>query len=115
SLHESIAELTGQLDGDQAVIDYWRDAAAKFPHYQPLQERHAIALRERPLEVVRPVLEQIIANHPENAWAHRELAQHLLAAGRLDEAQAAIEQSEQLASDHPFVTLMRSTLAHRRG
>ena|GEM_PF-2234500 len=114
-LHESITELTAQIEGPDAVIEHWRDAAAKFPHHLPLQERYAIALRDRPLEDVGPVLEKIISHNPENAWAHRELAQHLLSAGQLDAAAEEIDRAETLAADHDFTVLLRATLAHRRG
>ncbi len=115
SLHEQITDLTARIEGPEAVIEHWRDAAEKFPHHLPIQEQYAIALRERPLDVVGPVLEKIIDDNPENAWAHRELAQHLLAAGKLDEAAAAIDRADQLAADHDFTVLLRATLARRQG
>lgn len=115
ALHESITELTAQIEGPDAVIEHWREAAAKFPHHLPLQERYAIALRDRPLGVVGPVLEKIISHNPENAWAHRELAQHLLAAGELEAAALEIDRAEALAADHDFTVLLQATLAHRRG
>ncbi|MEZ6091910.1 MAG: C39 family peptidase [Pirellulaceae bacterium] len=115
SLHERIAELVGEIEGEAAVIEHWRKAAEEFPNFQPLVERHAIALRNRPLEEIEPVLRNIIERNPENAWAIRELSQHLLSAGKLEQAEKMIERCAELDGEHSFVALLQASLDSRRG
>ncbi len=115
SLRERITELLAEIDGEDAAIEHWRAAAEAFPHYLPLLERHATALRGRPLEFVQPVLEKILEQNPDNAWAERELAQHLLAAGKLDEAETRITRAAELDDEHSFEIGLQATLDSRRG
>ena len=114
-LREKITELIAQVDGDEAAIAHWRSAAEEFPYYQPLVERYAMALRGRPLQEVQPVLEKILEQTPENAWAVRELAQHLLSAGKLDDAERMIARAVELDGENSFAVGLQATLDSRRG
>ncbi len=115
SLRESIAELMEEVHGEEATLEFWRSAAAQFPHYQPLIERHAVALRMRPLEEIEPVLNRILELDPDNAWAVRELTQHLLAVGKLLQAEAMLARCAELDAEHPTTKLLQATLDSRRG
>ncbi|MEZ6133862.1 MAG: C39 family peptidase [Pirellulaceae bacterium] len=115
SLRERIAELNQEVHGEENTIAFWRSSAEEFPHYQPLVERYAIALRSRPLEEVEPVLKSILESNPENAWAVRELAQHLLSAGKLDQAQSMIDRCLELDSENFFAKILQASLDARRG
>ena len=114
-LREQISDLILQTEGEAAAIERWRDAAEEFPHYQPLQERYAMALRGRPLEVIQPVLEAILSKTPDNAWAVRELAQHLLHAGKLDEAEKRISRAIELDGENSFAVSLQASLESKRG
>ncbi|MGI9473351.1 MAG: tetratricopeptide repeat protein, partial [Rubripirellula sp.] len=115
SLREQISDLIAQTEGEAAVIARWQSAAEEFPHYQPLQERYAMALRGRPLEEIQPVLERILNKTPDNAWAVRELAQHLLFAGKLEESEKSIARAVELDAENTFVASLQATLESKRG
>ncbi|MEM1068014.1 MAG: tetratricopeptide repeat protein [Planctomycetota bacterium] len=114
-LREKISDLIGQIDGEEAAIEHWRRASEEFQHYQPLAERYAMALRTRPLEEIEPVLRNILAQSPDNAWAVRELASHVMAAGKLDEAEKLTEQACQLDGENAFAVGLLASLDARRG
>lgn len=115
SLREQITDLISRVEGDDAAIEHWRQAASDHAHFQPLVERYAMSLRDRPVDVIAPVLEGILEVSPENGWATRELSQHLLLAGRLDEADQMICRAEELDSEHSFVVFLRASLMEKRG
>jgi cellulose synthase operon protein C len=114
-LHEEIADIVAQLEGPDAAIEYWQQAAEQFPHYIPLQESYAMALRSRPLEFIQPVLEQIIQANPDNSWAVRELAHQLMQAGKLPQAQQWILRADELDDENPFMANLKAMLAFRLG
>ncbi len=114
-LREKITELITQIDGEDAAIEHWRAASETFPHYQPLAERYAMSLRGRPLEEIQPVLEGILEQDPENAWAVRELAQHFLYAGKLYEAENMVSRAVELDGENVFAIGLQATLDSRRG
>ena len=114
-LHEEIADIVSQLEGPDAAIDYWKESAERFPHYIPLQERYAMSLRSRPLDYIQPVLEKIIEANPDNSWAVRELAHHLMHAGKLAEAEQLVRRAEELDDENPFMSNLKATLAYRQG
>lgn len=115
SLREKITELVSEIGGDEAAIEHWRQAAEEFPHYQPLAERYAMSLRSHPLEAIEPVLQKILEQSPDNAWAVRELAQHFVAAGKLDQAEAWIERACELDGENTFAVSLQASLDSRRG
>jgi cellulose synthase operon protein C len=114
-LREQISNLIYELEGEDASIDFWRRAAEEHSHYHPIVERYAISLRGRPIEQTSPVLEQILNNNPDDAWAVRELAQHYLSAGNLQRASEWIDRAESLDGEVSFVKLLRASLAEKRG
>lgn len=114
-LHEEISDIVAQLEGPDAAIEYWQQAADKFRHYIPLQERYAMALRSRPLEIIQPVLEKIIEANPDNSWAVRELAHHFLQAGKISEAKQMVSRAEELDDENPFMSNLKAMLAFREG
>ncbi|MEO8268102.1 MAG: tetratricopeptide repeat protein, partial [Aureliella sp.] len=114
-LRERIAELLLAVEGEEAALEFWRSAAEQFPHYQPLIERHAISMRSRPLEEIEPVLNHILELNPDNAWAVRELAQHLLSAGKLVQAEVAIAHCVKLDAENSTTKLLQASLDSRRG
>src|SRR5690606_29274123 len=69
----------------------------------------------RPLAEVEPVLNQILERNPENAWAVRELSQHLLSAGKLAEAEEKIARCVELDAEHSTTKYLQASLESRRG
>ena len=57
------------------------------------------------------VLREFLDRQPESASGHRQLAEYLIAWGRLDEAAAAFDRAEALAPGSPLVSLGRYELA----
>ncbi len=110
-----IADLTHQIDGADAVVDHWRAAVQRFPHHRPIRTRYAAALSGRSIDEVRPVFESMLADEPDDAWAHRQWADHLLQAGRLDEAEMATDRASQLDDVHPFIGYLKASILFRRG
>ncbi len=115
SLRERIAELLIEVEGEDAALEFWRSAAAEFPHYQPLIERYAISLRSRPLEEIEPVLNHILELNPENAWAIRELSQHLLSAGKLAQAENMIARCVELDAENSATKFLQASFESRSG
>ncbi|MCE9532136.1 MAG: tetratricopeptide repeat protein, partial [Planctomycetes bacterium] len=112
--HRQLTRTIADLEGREAAIAWLRGWSDRHPTFHPLQQLLIDWLRgdsatggdtrESPAE---PVIRRLIAQCPEDAWAHRELALHLANVGRGEEALNELEISRRLEPDSPsyFFTL----------
>ncbi len=112
--HRNLARLIADLESRAAAIHWLEDLASRHPTFYPLQQLLIDWLRgEQPNEAAteelpaEPIIRRLIEQCPDDAWAHRELALHLVNQGLNDEAFAELEIARQLEPDNPsnFYTL----------
>jgi len=75
---EEVARLKARLEGPDAGVEHLRDCAERFPHHVGLLRSLYLELQRRDSTEADEVLRRIIATHPADAWAHRELGFRLL-------------------------------------
>lgn len=113
--HRNLARLIADLESRAAAIRWLDDLASRHPTFHPLQQLlidwlrgepqgNGFATTDMPAE---PIIRRLIEQCPEDAWAHREMALHLVNQGRSDEAFAELEKARQLDPENPsnFYTL----------
>ncbi|QVL32228.1 tetratricopeptide repeat protein [Telmatocola sphagniphila] len=107
--YRSQVRLVSDLEGREAAIAGLEAACKKFPHFYPLQqlliEWHRSdnippggSNEELPAEAV---IRRMIADCPEDAWAHRELALHLASRGRCEEALVELDFAKNIEPESP--------------
>lgn len=88
----------------QAALQHLAAVTTRFPHHHSLAQMHAQWLRDTAPQKAIERLRELLAQHPDDAWAQRELALVLSETGRaseaLDPAQKAVEISRDLAISH---------------
>jgi cellulose synthase operon protein C len=107
-----LARLTDGLDGEAA---FYTAAVARFPRYIPLRQFQIGAARRRGPAAAEPLLRELLAEAPANAWAWRELADVLIGLGRLDEANAALDAAAPLDPRAPALAVIRGEAMARAG
>lgn len=113
--HRNLPRLIADLESRAAALRWLHEYAGRHPTFHPLQQLLIDWLRgdslasggaaeESPAE---PIIRRLIEQCPEDAWAHRELALHLVNQGRSDEAFAELEIARELEPTNPsnFYTL----------
>lgn len=99
--HHMVARDLAATQGAFAAADYFQEVCRQFPHHYELGQQLAAWLREaRPAEAVVQ-LEAMIALHPADSWAYRELA---LMQRDLTQPQAALDMARkscEVAPDQP--------------
>ena len=103
-----MARLLAELEGRPAALDHLRQVSERFPHNFALHQLWSSWAREDGPSTAEPVIRKILAIHPADAWARRELALVLSEQGKHDEALAEVEQAKQL---DPRNTLTFSVMA----
>jgi tetratricopeptide (TPR) repeat protein len=111
----AVAGHLAGLEGRPAALAFLRAACARFPHNYPLQELLSAWLRDEGPVAQEPVVRHIIAIHPGDAWARRELAAVLTEQGRLDEAEAELGQARLLEPESPSYWCVGGALRQRQG
>lgn len=105
----------GDLDGADQAASEAMDRSA-IPSIALFRRRAEIATRRRQYDAARGWLDHAIAADPDNAWLHYERATALVAAGLLDEAEAAITEAIRIApTQRPNFLRRLSDIAMRRG
>ncbi|MGO8689268.1 MAG: tetratricopeptide repeat protein [Thermoguttaceae bacterium] len=113
--HEVAARLLAETRGRAAALAHLAAAAARFPHYQPLQRLQVQWVREEPAEVREPLLRRAAAALPHDAWLHRELAFFLEAEHRLPEACQEADLAGRLEPDSPSYHVIHARLLRDEG
>jgi putative thioredoxin len=104
-------QLTGALDQILAQLPVQGEAQAKEAEVEPLIAMGEQVLAEGDAERAANIFEQIIEMAPDHPEAIAGLARALIAAGRLDEARARLENLPEKADKDPAVARARSALA----
>lgn len=97
--NRAVAHRLAELEGRPAALAFLRAACDRFPHNYPLHQLLADWLRDDGPQAEEPVVRHIIAIHPADAWARRELVIVLTGQGRLDDAEAELEEARRLEPD----------------
>ena len=112
--HRNLARVIADLQGREAAVAWLRGWCERHPTFHPLQQLLIDWLRVEPAAgseakefAAEPIIQKLIEQCPEDAWAHREYALHLANHGRSDEASMELEKSRTLDPDNPsyFYTL----------
>ncbi len=104
-------QLTGAIDQILAQLPVEGEAQAKEAEIEPLIAMGEQVLAEGDAARAANIFEQIIEMAPEHPEAIAGLARALLAAGRIDEARARLENLPEKVDKDPAVARARSALA----
>jgi cellulose synthase operon protein C len=89
--NRAVALLRAQAEGRSAALAHLEQACNRFPHNYALHQLWIDWLRADGLAGEEPIVRRLIAIHPADAWARRELALVLSAQGRHEEASAELD------------------------
>jgi predicted Zn-dependent protease len=113
--HAFTARQLSITGGNSAAIAYLESVVARFPHHYGLAQLLIQWQREEDGLQAAAQLRQLIERHPEDSWAHRELALTLRGLGRhadaLASAQAAVAVAPHHAASHGILGLALSGLS----
>lgn len=84
--HRAAALCLAETEGRAAAQEHLRQACARFPYHVDLHQLLIGWLRDDGAAAVEPAVRALLAIHPVNAWASRELALCLSDQGRHEEA-----------------------------
>jgi putative thioredoxin len=104
-------QLTGAIDQILGQLPIEGEAQAKEAEIEPLIAMGEQVLAEGDADRAANIFEQIIEMAPEHPEAIAGLARALIAAGRIDEARARLENLPEKADKDPAVARARSALA----
>jgi tetratricopeptide (TPR) repeat protein len=96
------ARFRAETRGTADARTFLAEVAERFPHHYGLQQLRVEWLRPAGPEAVEVVLRDLIASHPADAWARRELASTLADQGRLDEAFVELDVARVLDPENTF-------------
>ncbi len=109
--HDAIADLIEQTEGPQAVVAFAESLIAAYPAYRFAHGLLARITRDLAPEQHERAVRRFLEVVPNDAWAHRELAEHLAMNTRFDEAIAEAEKARAIApSDPSSVSVLGRTL-----
>jgi tetratricopeptide (TPR) repeat protein len=94
--HRAAAMLLAETESRAAALVHLRQACERFPHNYPLRQMLIEWLREEERAVREAATRKMLAIHPADAWARRELASLLSHQGRHEEAFAELEIARSL-------------------
>jgi putative thioredoxin len=104
-------QLTAALDQILAQLPIENEAQAKEAEIEPLIAMAEQVLAEGDGERAANIFQQLIEMAPDHAEVIGGRARALIAAGRLDEARAALDQAPEKAAKDPAIARARSALA----
>ena len=104
-------QLTGALDQILAQLPVEGEAQAKEAEIEPLIAMGEEVLAEGDAERAIGIFQQIFEMAPEHPEVISGLARALIAAGRLEEAKAALDAAPEKAAKDPAIARARSALA----
>jgi tetratricopeptide (TPR) repeat protein len=113
--HRAVAQLLAETLSRTAALKHLQGACTKFPHHFALHRLWLEWLQEDGAAVVEPVVRKLIAIHPADSWARRELALTLADLGRLDEAFTELEVAHGLEPANPSYWSVRGRLCSLAG
>jgi tetratricopeptide (TPR) repeat protein len=99
--NRAVAQHLSEVEGLPAALAFLRAACDRFPHHFALHQLLSEWLRNEGYAAQEPVVRRIVAIDPADAWARRELAVVLTQQGRLDEAEAELDEARRREPDSP--------------
>jgi tetratricopeptide (TPR) repeat protein len=113
--NRALTQLIAETEDRAAAVAHLQRACARFPHNFALHQLWLGWLRDEGPTGMEPVIRHILAIHPADAWARRELALCLNDQGRLDEAFAEMDIAYGLEPTSPSYFCCRGGLCERVG
>ena len=91
------------------------ELAARYPFHAPLQRLCIELLEEDHAQQAIELLQALLARHPEDAWAQRELALHLTGRGELETALRSAEEGCAIEPRTPASHLVHGSVLRAMG
>jgi tetratricopeptide (TPR) repeat protein len=113
--HENVARLLGELEGRPAALRHLAAVRERFPHHYGLHRLSIAWLRQESPQATEPVCRQLVAIHPADAWARRELAVTLAEAERPEDALVEADEAVRLEPENSWGWSLRAQLHQRLG
>ena len=111
----AVARLLAETDGRVEALGHLRLACERFPHNFALHQLWSSWLKDDGPAAAEPVVRQILAIRPADAWAHRELAILLGQQGRVDEALDSMAVASRLEPSSTTEAAVRASLLLQAG
>ncbi|HND53609.1 MAG TPA: tetratricopeptide repeat protein, partial [Pirellulaceae bacterium] len=112
--NESVADLLGQLVGQDEAWRHVQEMAARFPFNYAVRSTQLERARNHSPQEAERVARELTALHPQDPWARRELVSALSDQRRFDEAlveaRGAIELDPNAAAGHFFLGMVHEEL-----
>jgi tetratricopeptide (TPR) repeat protein len=100
--HRTLTALLADTDGRSAARTHLAQVCQRFPYHHPLLKLRAEFLSGDPDGDADRALLDMLAEHPDDAWALRQRALVLADVKRHDEARAALTRSGALEPEHAW-------------
>lgn len=94
--HRSVVQLLAETESRAAALDHLRQICERFPHHYGLHHLYVEWLREEGPAALEVVVRRVIASHPTDPWARRELALVLADQHRFDAAHDQLEVARRM-------------------
>ncbi len=111
----AVARFLAETEGRPEALEHLRQTSERFPHNFALRQLWSGWLKDDGPAAAEPVVREILAIHPADAWAHRELAILLSQQGRVDEALASMEVASHLEPSSTTEASVRGSLLLQAG
>jgi tetratricopeptide (TPR) repeat protein len=113
--HRNVVLLLAETQGRAAALEHLRQTCERFPHHFGLHQLWIEWLRDEGATAVEPVVRKVIASHPSDAWARRELALALAEQRRFDAAYDQLEFARRLEPANISHYLVRGRVCNLAG
>jgi len=113
--NQAVARRLAETEGRAAALEHLARACDRFPHNHALHQTWILWLREEGSAALEPVVRRLLAIHPADAWAHRELALALAQQGRQNEAFAEMQHATELEPASGAEAVVRAQVLERGG
>lgn len=113
--NRAVAQLLAETVSRARALDHLEQACERFPHNYALHQLWIGWLREEGAARAEPVIRRLIAIHPVDGWARRELAICLSDQGRHEEAKAELALAYELEPNNTAYFAVLGQLCERTG
>ena len=113
--HRAIALRLAETESRAAALTYLEELSERHPRHYGILQLYIEWLRNEGAAAVEPVVRLLIASHPADAWARRELALHLADLKRYDEAMTELDAAARLEPPSPSYHCVRARVLSLSG